>query len=104
MLQASLAAGKAWNDAVPGCRPVRLARSNEDLEGSFDWDILVGDDGSNSIFGQPGRDRFFGRGGSDVIDARDGESDFSIDCGSGGDAVFRDASDPPGAGCRAVEP
>ena len=104
VLEASLAAGLAWNDAVAGCRPVRLARSNEDLEGSFDWDVLTGDGGSNNIFGQPGRDRFFGRAGSDVIDARDGESDFAIDCGGDSDTVFRDPSDPPGSGCREVEP
>ena len=39
-------------------------RAIEDLEGSFDWDILVGDAGPNGIHGQPGRDRLFGGGGA----------------------------------------
>ena len=99
VLYASLRRGKAWNYSVPGCRPVALARSNEDLEGSFDWDVLIGDNGPNSIFGQPGRDHFFGGDGRDVIDARDGESDFSIDCGPGGHTVYRDRSDPRAADC-----
>ena len=62
MLYASLAAGYATIRANPDCVPVRIAHSNEDLEGSFDYDILVGDRGANSIFGQPGVDSFYGRG------------------------------------------
>jgi Ca2+-binding RTX toxin-like protein len=75
--------GKAWVDAVRGCDPVRLDDSNEDMEGSFDWDILIGDERANNVLGQPGRDRFYGGGGDDVIDARDGVRDFSIQCGRG---------------------
>jgi len=72
---------KAWIDAVPGCDPVRLDDSNEDMEGSFDWDILIGDSRANNMLGQPGADRFYGGGGDDVIDARDGVRDFSVQCG-----------------------
>ena len=43
------------------------------MEGSFDWDILVGDGRPNAMLGQPGADRFYGGGGEDVIDARDGD-------------------------------
>jgi Ca2+-binding RTX toxin-like protein len=99
VLYASLAAGYAIIRANPHCRPVRIAHSNEDLEGSFDYDILVGDRGANSIFGQPGVDSFYGRGGDDTIDARDGERDGFISCGRGPDIVRRDPSDPGGRAC-----
>jgi Ca2+-binding RTX toxin-like protein len=100
VLRASLAAGRALIRAIPGCRPVRLAASNEDLEGSFDWDILIGDAGANSLYGQPGRDWLFGRGGDDVIDAGDGWPDWRIDCGGGKDTVLRDRRDPPATRCE----
>ncbi len=74
---------KAWVDEVAGCRPVRLDDTNEDMEGSFDWDVLIGDGAKNALLGQPGRDRFYGNGGDDVIDARDGVRDFSIQCARG---------------------
>jgi Ca2+-binding RTX toxin-like protein len=99
VLYASLAAGYAKIAAIPGCRPVRLASSDEDLEGSFDWDVLVGDGGPNGITGQPGRDVFMGLGGNDSISARDGERDFSISCGPGDDVLSSDRSDPPGRSC-----
>ena len=59
------------------------------MEGSFDWDVLIGDSGPNAMLGQPGADRFFGRGGDDVVDARDGVRDFSIQCGRGVPATRR---------------
>ncbi len=73
----------AWVDEVKGCRHVHLSRTNEDMEGSFDWDVLIGDGRANSMLGQPGEDVFIGNGGDDVIDARDGVRDFSIQCGRG---------------------
>ncbi len=60
---------------IKGCRHVRLAPSDEDIEGSFDYDVLIGDSGANAMLGQPGKDSFYGRGGNDVIDARDGVRD-----------------------------
>ncbi len=99
VLNASLARGNAFIKAVRGCRPVSLAASDEDLEGSFDWDILIGDGGSNVIFGQPGRDFMYGRGGPDNIDARDGERDFGISCGGGRDIGHRDKRDPGARSC-----
>jgi Ca2+-binding RTX toxin-like protein len=99
VLYASLDAGLAEVDAIKGCHPVRLARDLEDLEGSFDWDILIGDKGPNLIHGQPGQDRFFGLGGDDTISAEDGEADFYISCGGGRDELFSDPIDPPGRGC-----
>lgn len=94
LLFISLRHGKAWVDEVRGCRSVRLDRSVEDIEGSFDWDVLIGDARDNNLLGQPGRDRFYGGGGDDVIDARDGERDFSIQCGRGGRPEGRALVDP----------
>lgn len=74
---------KAWVTTVKNCHPVHLSPTDEDMEGSFDWDVLIGDSRANSMLGQPGRDVFIGNGGDDVIDARDGFRDFSIQCGRG---------------------
>jgi Ca2+-binding RTX toxin-like protein len=73
----------AWIDEIKGCDSVHLSRTDEDMEGSFDWDVLIGDGRANSMLGQPGEDVFIGNGGDDVIDARDGVRDFSIQCGRG---------------------
>lgn len=73
----------AWIDEIRGCDSVHLSRTDEDMEGSFDWDVLIGDGRANSMLGQPGEDVFIGNGGDDVIDARDGVRDFSIQCGRG---------------------
>ena len=73
----------AWVTGVKGCDSVHLSPTNEDMEGSFDWDVLIGDGGPNAMLGQPGEDRFYGNGGDDIIDARDGVRDFSIQCGRG---------------------
>ena len=89
LLIVSFPEGKAWIDVIRGCDPVRLADSNEDMEGSFDWDVLIGDSGPNAMLGQPGADRFYGGGGDDVVDARDGVRDFSIQCGRGARATRR---------------
>jgi Ca2+-binding RTX toxin-like protein len=99
VLYASLAAGVAKVAAIPGCRPVRLDPSDEDLEGSFDYDILIGDAGGNSIFGQPGVDSLYGRGGDDTLNALDGERDAAISCGGGADTLISDPNDPPGRNC-----
>jgi Ca2+-binding RTX toxin-like protein len=107
--------GKAWIDAVKGCRPVRLAHSDEDMEGSFDNDVLIGDGGANSILGQPGVDRIYGGGGEDTLDARDGVRDEAIQCSpgrhivkgtnlraGGGGHAFIDPFDPRPVGCAEV--
>jgi Ca2+-binding RTX toxin-like protein len=83
ILYISFPLNKAWIDAVPNCKPVRLDDSDEDMEGSFDYDVLIGDSAKNSMLGQPGVDRFYGNGGDDVIDARDGVRDEVIQCGRG---------------------
>jgi Ca2+-binding RTX toxin-like protein len=83
ILYISFPQDKAWIDAVRGCRAVRLDDSNEDMEGSFDYDVLIGDGGKNALLGQPGKDEFYGGGGDDIVDARDGVRDFVIQCGDG---------------------
>ena len=79
----------AWVTTVKGCHPVHLSSTNEDMEGSFDNDVLIGNGRANSMLGQPGEDMFFGNGGDDVIDARDGVRDKSIQCGVGHPAIKR---------------
>ena len=74
---------KAWVTTVKNCHPVQLSPTDEDMEGSFDNDVLIGNSKANAMLGQPGQDRFYGNGGEDVIDARDGVRDFSIQCGKG---------------------
>lgn len=83
LLYISFPLHRAWIDAVRGCDTVHLAATNEDMEGSFDWDVLIGNGRPNAMLGQPGADRFYGGGGDDVIDARDGMRDFSVQCGRG---------------------
>ena len=73
----------AWITTVRGCRHVYLSPTDEDMEGSFDNDVLIGNGRPNSMLGQPGEDVFVGNGGDDVIDARDGVRDDSIQCGRG---------------------
>jgi Ca2+-binding RTX toxin-like protein len=87
LLYVSFPKGKAWIDAVRHCRPVGLAHSDEDMEGSFDNDVLIGNGAKNSILGQPGVDRIYGGGGEDVLDARDGVRDEVVQCAPGHAAV-----------------
>jgi Ca2+-binding RTX toxin-like protein len=83
LLIISFPAHAAWIDVVKGCHKVHLSPTDEDMEGSFDNDVLIGDSRANSMLGQPGEDVFIGNGGEDVIDARDGVRDSSIQCGRG---------------------
>ena len=73
----------AWITAIPGCHHVHISPTDEDMEGSFGPDILIGNGRANAMLGQPGKDIFIGNGGDDVIDARDGVADVSIQCGRG---------------------
>lgn len=79
----------AWVTTVKGCKHVYLSPTDEDMEGSFDNDVLIGNGRKNSMLGQPGEDVFIGNGGEDVIDARDGVRDKSIQCGRGHRPVRR---------------
>jgi hypothetical protein len=104
ILYISFPQDKAWIDVLMGrgCMPVRLDDSNEDMEGSFDYDVLIGDSGPNALLGQPGRDELYGNGGDDIIDARDGVRDFAIQCARDGGSAGRaltDSFDPPTEAC-----
>ena len=102
-LYISLAQGWAWINAIKHCDKVRLPRSDEDIEGSFDNDVLIGDSGDNVLIGQPGVDSFFGRGGNDVIVAVDGVKDWYIQCGTNGHPAgiaLTDTFDPPTIDCK----
>jgi Ca2+-binding RTX toxin-like protein len=96
LLYISFLLHKAWIDVLmgKGCKPVGLDPSDEDMEGSFDNDVLIGDSAKNSLLGQPGQDSFYGNGGEDVIDARDGVRDLAIQCGAG--AYVRPPKSPKG--------
>ena len=60
----------------PGCgNPDQVLGDNESLEGSDGPDVLVGDNGDNSIMGHLGADTLIGKGGSDFIEALDGQRD-----------------------------
>jgi Ca2+-binding RTX toxin-like protein len=105
-LYISLAQGWAWIDAIKGCDKVRLPESDEDLEGSFDNDVLIGDARDNVLIGQPGVDSFFGRGGNDVIVAVDSVKDWYIQCGEKGrpeGIAIVDQIDPEPQDCAKVE-
>ncbi len=103
----------AWVTAVKNCKHVHLSPTDEDMEGSFGNDVLIGNGRRNAMLGQPGQDVFFGNGGEDVIDARDGGRDRSIQCGRGTRATkthpatgvaagraLTDPSDPPPFNCK----
>ncbi|MBS1844155.1 MAG: hypothetical protein JST53_07040, partial [Actinobacteria bacterium] len=104
-LYISLAQGWAWINAIKGCDKVRLPRSDEDIEGSFDNDVLIGDSRDNVLIGQPGVDSFFGRGGNDVIVAVDSVKDWYIQCGEKGHPegiAIVDTIDPQPQDCAKV--
>jgi Ca2+-binding RTX toxin-like protein len=92
---------KAWITTVKNCHPVHLSPTDEDMEGSFDNDILIGNAKANAMLGQPGQDRFYGNGGEDIIDARDGVRDFSIQCGKGHEATKKGKREIPATGTPA---
>jgi Ca2+-binding RTX toxin-like protein len=104
-LYVSLAQGWAWINAIKHCDKVRLPRSDEDIEGSFDNDVLIGDSRDNVLLGQPGVDSFFGRGGNDVIVAVDSVKDWYIQCGEKGHPegiAIVDTIDPEPQDCAKV--
>jgi hypothetical protein len=103
VMVASLTTDRAFVRALPNCRPVRIHPTAEDLEGTFDWDILIGDERGNALLGQPGRDRFYGLGGRDQVNAYDRERDFFIDCGKAGGVVLDDRRDPKAHRCEQGE-
>ena len=94
-----------------GCRggsPTSISPDSEVLEGSNEGDRLIGSNGPETIWGREGNDVIIGRhgpddlegfAGRDLIDARDGQRDRLIDCGSGSDRAKVDRVDPPAIKC-----
>lgn len=79
----------------------------EDIEGSSQGDVLIGDAGANQLLGRPGSDSYFAAAGDDSILANSGDSDAAIDCGEGFDTAQIDIptaeySDPAPVDCEAV--
>jgi Ca2+-binding RTX toxin-like protein len=96
------------NGTCPDGSPTSISPDNEVLEGSNKADRLLGSNGPETIWGREGNDLIVGNRGADdlegfagrdLIDARDGQRDRLIDCGSGHDRVRRDRVDPPAIKC-----
>jgi Ca2+-binding RTX toxin-like protein len=91
------------NGTCPGGTPTRIPTDSEVLEGTNESDRLIGSNGPDTIWGREGNDTLIGRRGADdlegfagrdFIDARDGQRDRLIDCGSGRDRATTDRVDP----------
>jgi Ca2+-binding RTX toxin-like protein len=96
------------NVSCPAGSPSSISLDNEVLEGSNERDRLVGSNGPDTIWGREGGDVIVGNRGADdlegfagrdLIDARDGQRDRLIDCGSGHDRARVDRIDPPAIKC-----
>jgi Ca2+-binding RTX toxin-like protein len=96
------------NGNCPGGSPTAIAPDNEVLEGTNQADRLFGSarpetiwarEGNDTVIGKRGADDLEGFAGRDLIDARDGERDRKIDCGSGSDRARLDRVDPPSVKC-----
>jgi Ca2+-binding RTX toxin-like protein len=96
------------NGTCPGGNPTRILPDSEVLEGSNKSDRLIGSHGPDTIWGRQGNDKIDGRAGADdlesfagrdLIDARDGERDRRINCGSDRDRAARDRIDPRPISC-----
>jgi len=91
------------NGSCQGGAPTRILPDSEVLEGTNESDRLIGSNRSETIWGRDGNDVVIGNRGADdlegfagrdLLDARDGERDRLIDCGSGPDRAIVDAIDP----------
>jgi len=79
----------------------------EDIEGSKQDDVLIGDAGPNQLLGRLGSDAYLAAAGNDSILANSGDSDAYIDCGEGFDTAQIDIptaeyADPAPIECEAI--
>jgi hypothetical protein len=80
----------------------------EDVEGTSDDDVLVGDAFDNQLLGRPGHDSYIALAGNDTILANSGDTDLAIDCGEGWDTALIDIptasyADPSPVACEDTE-
>jgi Ca2+-binding RTX toxin-like protein len=80
----------------------------DDLEGSEQGDVLVGNAANNNVLGRGGADVFATGPGDDTIFANSADSDTAIDCGEGVDTALIDRPtpeyrDPAPSACETVQ-
>lgn len=88
---------RAGNAAGPSCTfgSTDNLFNIDDLEGTDLGDTLVGDANVNFLLGHKGADVLKALAEHDTIDAKDGVSDTTVDCGQGSnDTALVDGSDP----------
>jgi Ca2+-binding RTX toxin-like protein len=73
----------------------RIVGNDEDLEGTEDADILIGNNKANHLLGRGGADTLLGMGGDDLLEAKygPGDADKLIDGGSGKNRATLDPAD-----------
>lgn len=79
--------GKAHGPAA------RITGSADDLEGTEENDVLIGDGKENHLLGRGGADSLYGRGGDDLLEAKDGTADRRLSGGRGQDRATLDPQD-----------
>ena len=97
--------GRFGDAGEPGCNgetPDTLL-SVEDLEGSEQADLLVGDGGENQLLGHKGPDEYFAGAGPDLILANSADSDPVINCGADLDTAVIDVPTATYADAAPVE-
>ena len=108
---------------IAGSQPTSIDGSIENVEGSPDGDVIVGDGSANILLGRGGDDRLIGAGGADFLVggtardeivggrgadrlyARDGSRDGELRCGPEPmrlDVAKVDPGDPHPLGCRVL--
>jgi len=88
-----------------GAEPADSLQEIEDLEGSENGDVLLGDAGPNQLYGRAGPDSYFAGGGEDSILANSGDADVTINCGPDDDSAVIDRpqyGDPQPVECESV--
>lgn len=63
-------------------------------------DLIFGSAAADTIVGGLGVDTLFGNAGDDRLEARDGTTDSTIDCGEGTDTAITDGIDPAAKSCE----
>jgi Ca2+-binding RTX toxin-like protein len=88
-------AGRPGGGGAPDCTGGTLDNLTaiEDLEGSDQGDVFVGDSGPNQLLGRKGSDSYYSGAGDDRILANSADADLNIDCGADTDIAFVDHPD-----------